>query len=501
MYFRRLSALVLFCVLSPGPVVADEEATPGAEEAAPVLGRPIAHELNIAAHDESIITQSRAAQLVASMNELMRNAGPLCASVTYSLANPVVYDAKLSTIGVDVDLERNLKSNDPGANIFVVNQIDDCAGVQASGCTTVGAGPMIVIDEGGERAPVVWLHERGHAMGLGHVAQGISQENATPAQQANLMYWLALGGANKLDNVPGGTAQCKAYLNTAKSGVVALVGNPTVVRAAMTVPSEPLTPTGPPQTLTQAAASFFYGADAPGWNHGPPLDAIAKLTNQDVWSIGDTILTTRPLPAWAHMLTTLAYRQDPRFVGIVTYLLNLSSPNIPPASNMLTQDEKTIRDVLLEQKGALDRAKDNIPYSLGIYGYKTDDPRAAQLLTSFMDPSKAASVFNESGSFISTTAAPKYLGLATANAGNEDVSNIGATVQATVEPEAGAKLFEDRRFTFKSESARDAVLRSAPLPSRSLGTSETAVMNRAYEEGRTLGLDRYLTQQRPSSAP
>jgi hypothetical protein len=508
MNLGRVSTAVLFWLFSIASGLADEqtappmtdaapaadESTPAGEEAAPV--RHIVHELKIVAHDESVITQSRASELVAALNSLVVSAGPLCANISFALAYPVVYDGKLGVTGEDSDLEKSVKSNDPTANVFVVDQIDDCAGVQAAGCTAVGAGPMIVIDEHSSRASVVWLHERGHAMGLGHVAQGVMQENASSDVQANVMYWLALDGATKLDNVSGVTNQCKAYLNTAKNGVVAQVEQHVAARAALIqLAADPLIPSGPPSTLTPAATTFFFGKDSPAWIHGPPLEAIAKLSQDDVKSIADTILATKPLPEWAHMLTVIAYRAEPRFLDIVTYVLNLAPPTVPAASDTSTPQENALRDGLLAQKGALDRAKLNIPYSLGIYGYKTDDPKAAQLLASFMDPNRAARLFNESGDYIATKSAPRYLGLAASNSGNDNVGNIGATAQTILEPGDDKKLFGDRSFVFRSDNARENVMRAAPLP-LSIGPERTGVINQGLTEGRTLGLDAFLTKQR-----
>ena len=454
------------------------------------------HELKIVARDESVITQSRASELVAALNSLIVSAGPLCANISFALAHPVVYDGRLGVTGEDNDLEKSVKSNDPTANVFVVDQIDDCAGVQAAGCTTVGAGPMIVIDEHTPRAAVVWLHERGHAMGLGHVAQGVMEENANSDVQANVMYWLALGGATKLDNISGVTNQCKAYLNTAKNGVVAQVEQHVAARAAqIQLAANPLIPSGPPSTLTPAAAGFFFAKDAPTWIHGPPLETIAKLSQDDVKSIADTILATKPLPEWAHMLTVIAYRAEPRFLDIVTYVLSLTPPSVQTTSDTSTPSDNAMRDGILAQKGALDRAKLNIPYSLGIYGYKTDDPKAAQLLASFMDKDRAARLFNESGDYIATKSAPRYLGLAASNSGSDNVGNIGATAQTVLEPGDDQKLFGDQIFAFRSDNARETVMRAAPLP-LSIGAARTAVINQGLTEGKTLGLDGFLTKQR-----
>ena len=66
---------------------------------------------------------------------------------------------------------------------------------------------MLVRDDKG-RAPVVWVHERGHIMGLDHVAEGVEQNKASASDVANVMYWQALPTAHLLT-----PPQCDADIN------------------------------------------------------------------------------------------------------------------------------------------------------------------------------------------------------------------------------------------------------------------------------------------------
>jgi hypothetical protein len=78
----------------------------------------------------------------------------------------------------------------PQANVYVVSNLK-CAGSAASGCSDIGAEPAVVTSVYGLRIDaVIWLHERGHDMGLLHSGyDGYPAEDAPVSVGHRIMFW------------------------------------------------------------------------------------------------------------------------------------------------------------------------------------------------------------------------------------------------------------------------------------------------------------------------
>src|SRR5579872_5907299 len=184
------------------------------------------------------------------------------------------------------DLEKSLVAHEPKANVYFVTGIQDCAGVLAAGCTPLGpARAMAVIDQS-SRNPVVWVHERGHAVGLGHWKQGQPDSAMSQNDLDNIMYYLALEEAHLLQ-----PSQCRSYRTVSNvASVFAVAGSST---ASSTAPA----PAANPQQgiLTPKAQKIL----SMPWQHGMPLDTAKELGQDDLKSMLKELRSTTPNPDWS----------------------------------------------------------------------------------------------------------------------------------------------------------------------------------------------------------
>lgn len=461
-------------------------------------GANVIHKLVIAARNERIITEDRANDLIQSMNDLIHRSNSKCSGVTFIKDGPVHYNSNLKIIGSVSDIADNLDQNEPTANALVVVSMDYCAGkIMLSGCAPVGAqGSAMLVRDDKVRAPVVWVHERGHVMGLDHVAEGVEQNKASADDVANVMYWQALPAAHLLT-----PPQCTAYFNPG----VALIGAsaaPTI-RVNDSTPAAPasqpkaapgtaVTPTEDiPQTLTQRARDALYGES---WVHGMPLASVQALENNDVASIAKGMDPNKPLPAWDHMLAILAYKGSPDFLDIAQNIISLPDIGVPEYSKSATDKELASFEQKSEQQNSLIRAKVFIPTALGIYAYQSKDVRAASFLSALANKTTSLNIVGEDLADDVSNAAVAGLAIGAAKDGNSKLNDIGAISQKLLRAKdnENKSVFSDMKFEFKNADVQSNVEHAAPdwpvvVEDKKLDRATTI-----FEAVKTKGLDGFI---------
>jgi hypothetical protein len=436
--------------------------------AAPAAESNVVHKLVIAARSAKIVTDDRAKDIIQEMNDLIHRSNPECSSVTFVKDGPIHYNSDLKLIGSVSDIVASLDQNEPTANVLVVLSMDYCAGrIMLSGCAPVGAaGNAMLVRDDKARAPVVWVHERGHVMGLGHVAEGVEQNQASAADVANVMYWQALPAARVLT-----PPQCDAYINPG----VALGG----ASAAPTSQVNDLTPLAPapqpkaapgmmptpaediPQTLTQGARDVLYRNS---WIHGMPLASVQALNNNDVTSIVESIDINKPLPAWDHMLAILAYKASQKFLAIAENIISQPDIDVPEYSKSATEKELTTFEQKSDQQNSLIRAKVFIPTALGIYAYQSKDVRAASFLSALADRTTSLNIVGEDLADDVSNAAVAGLAIGAAKDGNSKFNDIGAISQKVLRAKDNENktVFSDKKFEFKNADVQSTIEHAAP---------------------------------------
>lgn len=485
-------------------VVKSEEASLQSEEAAPAAlpahSPAVIHKLIIAAQSNVVITEARADQLIQTMNTLIKHAENSCANITFVRVEPIHYNANLLQFGEVSDIEASLNLHEPTANVMAVTAMSDCNGTpMASGCAPVGSksSAMVVVDDGPTRGPVVWVHERGHVMGLPHIAQGVEQNQATQAQLDNIMYWYALEAAHLL--MP---YQCSAYLSTKHSMVVAAAAPAAVTDSAgNTAPSTPpaaqAAPAAPsvheiiPATLTKAASNVLF---VNSWVHGMPLAAVRELSAEDVESVAKTIAIGDPVPQWENMLAVLAYKKYEKFMSIADSVLVHPNVEVPTLGNQPSQSASEVFEQKSSQQRALIRAKLFVPKAIGIYAYGTGNMGAASVLGSLANPNSSRNIVGGELADAVSGAAVTGLAIASAKEGDEPRNNIGALSQRFLRPTKGPNnnVFGNTPFQFSDAQVKASVEAAAPAAGIVVDEKKMGKANTVFEAVKEKGLDGYI---------
>jgi hypothetical protein len=461
-------------------------------------GANAVHKLVIAARSETIITEERADDIIQAMNNLIRHSNSRCSGVTFVRDGPIHYNSDLKIIGPVSDIVDSLDQDEPAANVLVVLSMDYCGGrTMISGCAPVGAkgNAMLVRDDEG-RAAVVWAHERGHIMGLEHVAEGVDQNKAAAADLANVMYWQALPTAHLLT-----PPQCDAYINP---GIV--LGGPSAAPTIVVSDSEPPSPAPQPraalgtlsvpaddmpQTLTQGARDVLY---RDSWIHGMPLNSVQELENSDVASIVKSIDVNNPLPPWDHMLAILAYKASPEFLEIAKNIMSKPNVDVPGYSKSATKQELAVFAQKSEQQNSLIRAKVFIPTALGIYAYQSKDFRAASFLSALADKTTSVNIVGADLADDVSNAAVAGLAIGAAKDGDSKFNDIGAESQKVLRAKGDEykAVFSDMKFEFKNADLQSAVEQASPKPPIVVEDKKLDRATTVFEAVKNKGLDEFI---------
>ncbi len=316
------------------------------------------HRLKVAANPAMDYSNATVDAILRRMTEIARRSefawDVPCERVEFVRDGDLLAKSSLPLSGTADELAEAMKAVVPSANVLVVSQITDCSGGPAAGCAPLRLDKrdsMAVAHDGSSRGPVIWLHERGHVIGLGHVAQDQMPHEVVETISGQLMYW---------------------YPSTNSTGLL----QPTCTQfraaspSAVLVPAAPGAPVGGGTIVAQAEAP---PADAVQtllsrpWLHGVPIAEIDRLNDADLDQIeqivaGPATATTRQL------LLILSYRRPDR-EQTLKLLQDHATRQIPSAP---TQDEAALerrREQIAARLGAV--------FALGVAGARAQNATAA----------------------------------------------------------------------------------------------------------------------------
>lgn len=316
-----------------------------------------------------------------------------CPDVRFVRDGDVIISKNLATEGTFEYLSENLKRYAPDANVLIVHGVD-CSGVIAAGCAPVGGEPLIAKFLGGSGAyfnPQLWLHERGHNVGLPHSAESPDQEDKVDGSIGKrFMFWM-LGkghyGKTREECSAFRKASFKSvsvtpsinqkFFATAASMPVAAndngVGDVTSSEPSVEL-SDDLISAAKREGLTVKA----YQVIAVPWVGGAPTTAIADLSREDLDSIRH-LLKSSSSPFISQALQVLGERGDQRDIDILKKWI------VAPLPASLPGDESNAtRDAIRQFK----QAKIAAPIALGGLARRTKSETAVKILK---DVSKANS--------------------------------------------------------------------------------------------------------------
>ncbi|RCW76394.1 hypothetical protein [Pseudorhodoferax soli] len=254
------------------------------------------HRLTVAANPVLLIDNRDVDVIVRGMNDAIRASvygNPWdfpCEDVQFVRAGDVIVDERLPITGSFESITAKMKSIAPRANVLIVSGID-CAGIQAAGCGRIGGEPLVVGPAPGFDIQL-WLHERGHNMGLQHSAEAPAMSaTEKPEIGKRFMFWM-LGR----DHVGKTNVECNHFKLSSVSSVSKL-GNTnaaTLVAVADKSGEVPQAKGAQAESTPSALAAAVdsagmtpraYEVVAPPWVHGLPLDVIKTLSEDDLESI------------------------------------------------------------------------------------------------------------------------------------------------------------------------------------------------------------------------
>jgi hypothetical protein len=462
-------------------------ATALGDDAAPEMAAPVppgrVHNLVVAVGGDrpQDFPAVRVDQIVQGMNQMIIQN---CPGINIRWDGNIRYNPGLLAAGTNAALEKSFRDNHIVANVYWVYSIDDCAGVQAAGCTLVPGADEIVIDDQNDRANVVWLHERGHAEGLGHVQQNMDESAIPETDFDNVMFWKALESGHLLTS-----AQCDAFRRLTVGGGIhnGVVAVPIAdVQAAPAMPA-PLAQAPVAATLTPRAAKALQ------WTDHVAVDKLKELDEADLQSMADTILKAEPSPPWPHIMTALGYRNYKDFKAVSAYVMGLGSIEVPASTGA------NVPEVLHQslKSRALIATKLAVPLATGLYVNQSGDLDSAVDLARYSQPGVAAAAVGRSLSGSFTDSATTALAISSASGDTNAANDVGAVAQQAFrlpENADAASIFGQKfRFTNETvESRMNSTLQAAPAEKVQLDPEKTAKLKAVVSKITKDGLDSYL---------
>lgn len=391
----------------------------------------IQHRLIFATSPQAAVDEAEVDDVLKRINTLIRGSrygNPWdfpCPVVEFVRWGPVLRDARLPDSGTYEALASALKEIAPKANIYVVRGVE-CNGYEsASGCDRIGSEPLIVGTYPGFDEQL-WLHERGHSLGLRHSGESPKLDSEVPSNVAlRFMFWtLGEGHVGKTSD------ECSAFMKA---------GFPSVVKVQ--VPAAPLTArigageSAPVMSLgldsiselTQATAQetasthsryglteAAFAVVGPPWVHGAPVAVIKALGVADINSIRTMLRTGEVNPYWPQALHVLALAGDKSDVLLIKDVME--KPASAPVAGTSPMQKEARRSFL--------RTKMTAPVALGILANRLKSSRAIEILKNAADPEKALAAVDTTSAEEFSKRALHGLALAGTAESREFLSNL-----------------------------------------------------------------------------
>jgi hypothetical protein len=368
-----------------------------------------------------------------------------CPNVKFVREGHVFSSNKLLKSGSYEQLSENLKNVAPNANTFIVSGVN-CEGYVAAGCGPIGGEPEIVGASWPGYDAQIWLHERGHNMGLQHSAEGPDDDDQVSQDVGmRIMFWHLGIGHN------GKTAQeCetfKALTYASETSQTISAAMPPGRKGLMQSASQTVknttgpdntgltAPATPPSIVSTAGeASYpdfkeqqdqaaktsgltpkaFRVVGAPWVEGHPPVKQIRELDPDDIHSIRN-LFKGPPNQYWQASLNTLALIGTASDADLIKRALNKPLPAVPPGG----------LDAFSIQQRRYDlAAKAAAPQALGILAKRTDSVEAIQTLHDELDLKKAAKIVGKDSARELSTSALKSLQASGSEKGQETVQKV-----------------------------------------------------------------------------
>lgn len=333
-----------------------------AQEAAPAASQMRQHKLRVAQGPGPNFTNSDVDAILRKITGFMHSAdfnGDVpCEKVEFVRDGNVITHSDLPVSGPFDDQVQAMRLLAPDANVLISFMID-CDGVEAAGCAPVnapaGGDEMVVNSDSSTRGAVVWLHERGHIVGKGHLGQGQSANAVPEAVGRAVMFWNPSPQSTGVDQV-----HCTAYRHKILPTIVNVQAGS--VQPAPVAEAAPLT-----HGLTDAAFEILNSA----WVEGMPIDGVKALNDADLDSIRQ-MLRGNTNDLWPHAIMVLAYRGNADDLALISRALEI--PAAAPSGDPTAEDrarERTRQRTILQ-----------VPSAIGLLALRTKSANAASTLRS-----------------------------------------------------------------------------------------------------------------------
>lgn len=291
----------------------------------------IVHNITVAANPIAAFSNTKVDSILSKINSILERSDypwdTSCKGIRFRRNGDVIKSSGIPASGSDDQLFAARSTHAPSANIVLALDVTTCVGTSSvDGCGFVGSENFAIqpsIDDAS-----VWLHERGHNMGLPH-AEGETQSEFSVPQEwgKRVMFW-QVG-----DRHFGLTANECARYKVKKFGSINEIA---AIAAAGTDNGADAEPDL--GMLTPKAREAVNP-----WTHSVDVQKIARdLSEADLASLRKMLESGKPNAAWGKALEILAVRGDVRDEPVIEKVLTMPSPVAAGAMTDEQQDQAVI---------------------------------------------------------------------------------------------------------------------------------------------------------------
>jgi hypothetical protein len=466
------------------------------------------HSLTVAANSALLLDNDAVDRIIKRMNDIIaKSSYPwdiACPSISFKRSGDVINidDYNFLTTGTFDQLRDALHKYAPSANVMVVSTIN-CNGVTtAKGCATVGepliVGQMPDPDEA-SRDPQLWLHERGHNVGLNHSADRPASETSVPPSIGlRFMFWSL--GWKQLGKIAD---ECAHYENAAFASVsksFAVAANQHGFSALQlvtndTATSSMSTPLAPADSVSASAAiideahklgltdSAFNIVGLP-WEDNAPYEDIKALSETDINSIRG-LFQKAPNQFWPQAIQVLAIADGADDLPLIQNALNLPMPEVSSLN-----DRSAIR-----QNRIIREIKSVVPMALAIIANKTKSKSASDTLISIANMNNAQKIIGKASALSLSKSAIAGMFVADTTEANEFLNSaVGAKIP--VNDELNRKPGQLKLDNFQSNVFEERPAAESPANKPNdvppISPEELDAMTKNHDRIRSLGLESVL---------